>query len=123
MKTTLTSRPCFEFSYPQLDTLVQVEETDDHVVIRATRDVFSKAQKRSFVHHLAQEGFIADSYRWGMSFESPFHPTIRWIIDSRWLAIGPEVRATARRFMLRLFFGAAASWLVLMWLFVVRPGH
>ena len=41
MNTSTTNSQCYEFCFPKLDTLVQVEEADGTVVIRATRDTFT----------------------------------------------------------------------------------
>jgi hypothetical protein len=121
MNTTTSLPRRFEFCYPQLDALVEVQERDDEVVIRATRDVFTEAQKVAFVRHLASEGFIADRFRWCPAISSPANASVRWSVDYSWLEISPAVRATARRFVARLFVGMTALWLLLMWVFVVHP--
>ena len=54
----------YEFSFPDLDTLVQVEERAGAVLVRATRDTFSSARKEYFIRELAAEGFIPDEFQW-----------------------------------------------------------
>ena len=113
MKTTIARRQ-FEFCEPQLDTLLLVEETSDEVVVRATRNTFSAERKAAFVRRLASEGFISDSFRWYSSVEPRTDPRVRRVIDHSWLQIGENVRATARRFMVRLLVSAAVLWVLLL---------
>jgi hypothetical protein len=75
----------FEFSFPHLDTDLQVEVRDGDVTILATRDTFSDDRKAAFVHELAAEGFIPDAFMW----YSPrgFRPAgqqLAWRVDSAW---------------------------------------
>lgn len=114
MKTPTLPARCHEFCFAQLDTLVLVEPADDAVTIRATRDTFSDRRKEYFIHELAAEGFIDDGYRWFSLADANPARTVRWRIDFSWLEIGPELRATARRFMLRTLGAAALLWLGLM---------
>ena len=71
----------FEFSFPQFDTLVQVEEADGAVVIRTTRDTFSEERKACFVRELAAEGFISEELRWLPGSLSGASRAVRWLVD------------------------------------------
>lgn len=118
MKTT-TKVSRFEFSFPQLDTLVQVEESEGKVVIRATRDTFTEGRRASFIRELAAEGFIPDQYRWTLLASYRGESGIRWLIDHSWLKLNEAMVARTRRFMVRLLLGAGALWLLMMtWLFL-----
>ena len=105
---------CFEFCFPESDTLVQVVRTGDEVEIRATRDTFGEQGKRRFIRQLAAEGFIPDHYRW---FNAPGPipaEGVQWRVDYTWLRLSEEARRTARRFMFRLFAVTGLLWLGLM---------
>lgn len=118
MKATLSEPRAFEFYFPDVDTLVKVEDGEDAVVIRATRNSFSERRKAIFIRRLATEGFIPDSYQWLSSHESPSNPGVRWLVDFSWLELPKAALAETRRFMVRLIVGATLLWLVLMlWLF------
>jgi len=115
MKTNTTDPETFEFCFPNLDTLVCVENRPDEVVVHATRATFSEERKTCFIRELAAEGFIPDSYRWfhnGSSFLC--HSTVRWLVDYSWWRLNPVVIANTRRFMVRLFLGGALLWFILM---------
>ncbi|HZP60061.1 MAG TPA: hypothetical protein VFB27_07015 [Opitutaceae bacterium] len=114
MQSFSTETRRFEFYFPDLDTLVLVEESDGEVVIRASRDTFSEKRKRYFIRELAAEGFIPDSYEW-FSLAQPggFHG-VRWLIDFSWVKLPPAIITRARNAMFRIFSGAALLWLVLM---------
>lgn len=123
MKASLTSSRRFEFCFPELDTLVEVEETGHEVVIRATRDVFSVERKRAFVRHLAHEGFVSEEHLWYPGPGQCPHGAVRWLVDVAWLEPGPMARAISRRFMTRLFVAAGGLWLLLIWVFFIRGGR
>ncbi len=114
MQASFTEAHRYEFYFPDLDTLVLVEESGGEVVIRATRDTFSERRKCYFIRELAAEGFIPDSYRW-LSLARPesFHGA-RWTVDFSWLKLPPAILARARNSMLRMFSGAALLWLILI---------
>ena len=40
---------CYEFCFPEKDTLVRVEVVGDDITVRATRDNLSEQRKASFV--------------------------------------------------------------------------
>ncbi len=110
----------YEFAFPQLDTLVRVDEVEDLVLIRATRDTFSLARKECFVHELAAEGFIDDDYLHYSATETlPLRP-VRWRVDHSWLQVDVSQAAATRRIVLRLFGAAALLWLSLMVMIFVR---
>ena len=102
---------CYVFSFPRLDTVVEVEALEDSVIIHASRDSFSPARKACFLHELAAEGFIAEEYA------SPWPAAagpVRWLVEPVEFMPGPPQRAQTNRFMLRLFFSAAGLWLLMM---------
>ncbi len=105
---------CYEFHFPELDTLVLVEASEADVTIRATRDTFSEQRKRCFIHELAAEGFIPDDYEWRSLAGSEMSRGVRWFVDVSWLRIDPAVTAIARRFMVRLLAGGFLLWFALM---------
>jgi len=113
---TQTQEFCsFEFSFPDIDTLAAVENTDTEIVIHMSRDKFSEERKTAFVRELVSEGFIPDSYLWC--------GRVRWIVDPAWWAPSPETRALAFRFMATLFASSALFWLVLMGMLFLRVAH
>jgi len=114
VQTNLLPPRCYEFYFPDVDTLVRVESSPDEVTIRASRNTFSERRKRSFIHELAAEGFIPDHYEWLSLAGSGLSRGARWLVDVSWLKADPAARACARRFMLRLLAGAALLWLGLM---------
>lgn len=114
MKTTREPARQYEFCFPRQDVLILVEESESGVVIRATRDCFSPERKTAFVRELALEGFISDRYQWA-SFEGGWSGFgVRWRVDYSWLTLSPAALARARRFMLSLYFSAAAFWVAQM---------
>ena len=114
MKTTVHEQPSFDFYFGPLDTLVRVEEADEQVVIRATRDTFSEQRKAIFIRELAAEGFIPDRYRWFTAVGDASRLGVRWRVDVSWLNLSPELTAATRRFMLRVLGTATVLWFVLM---------
>jgi hypothetical protein len=109
----------YEFAFPHLDTLVQVEKHLGTVLVRATRDTFSSARKEYFIRELAAEGFIPDEFQWfQLSTSFPTQRGVRWIIDFSWLKPSPEIAASTGRFMRRLLFGAGIFWVGLMLLVI-----
>ena len=111
MNSILTKPVCYEFCFPEKDTLVRVEVGEAGVTVRATRDTFTEQRKASFVRELAAEGFIADTYRWFSSAAAESYLGVHWQIDYSWLVIPPQAIATARRFMLRLLACSLLFWL------------
>jgi hypothetical protein len=103
----------YDFSFPTLDTFIRLETRGQRVVIRASRDTFSEARKRSFIRELAAEGFIDDCCR---RFSGARNPSVgvRWVIDDSWLFPGHEARTETNLFMLRLLIGAGVLWASLL---------
>jgi len=104
----------YEFYFTDLDTLVLVESSPDEVIIRATRNTFNERRKTSFIHELAAEGFIPDSYAWVSAGEPHFSRGICWLVDLSWLKNQLPDPAASRRFVLRLLGGAVLLWIVLL---------
>ena len=114
MQTHSSPPCCYEFYFPDVDTLVQVETLSAAVIIRASRNTFSDQRKRRFIHELAAEGFIPDDYEWLSLAGSELSRGVRWLVDISWLKIDPQMMAKTRRFMVRLIAGAVLLWLVMM---------
>ena len=113
MKTKIHSDRSFEFYVSDIDTLLLVEDAEDQVVIRATRNTFSDQRKTRFLRQLAAEGFIPDRYQWVSSFESKWSQ-VCWVVDASWLKLHEANTVRTRRFMIRLLLGAGMFWLGLM---------
>jgi hypothetical protein len=109
MNPSRQSPRSYTFSFPRLDTVVEVEAIEDSVVIHASRNTFSPARKACFLRELAAEGFIAEEHAASWKAES-----VRWKVDPAGFMPDAEHEASTRRFMLRLFFSAVALWLLLM---------
>jgi hypothetical protein len=114
VNTSAVNSQFYEFCFPTLDTLVQVEAADNAVVIRATRDTFSEERKARFIRELAAEGFISDDYRWSLPAASAEFRGVRWLVDFSWLKLHPMLIARTRRFMIRLLSGALLAWLMMI---------
>ncbi len=97
------------FYFANLDTLVLVENLGDKVVIRATRDSFTERHKMLFIHELAAEGFIPNSYQFFSDLGSPLAP-LDWLVDATWLRPSPGAMARARKLMIGLLISAAILW-------------
>jgi hypothetical protein len=107
MKTRSGCNRSFQFTFPKLGTFIEVEDRDDTVVIRASRDSFSEQRKLSFIRELAAEGFIADCFQWSCQ-------GVRWLVDASLARPSAEVVARTNRFMIRLFVGSGFLWLAMM---------
>jgi hypothetical protein len=114
MNTTKPATLCYEFYFPQVDTLARVENSEGTVIIRTSRDTFSERRKACFVRELAAEGFIPDTYQWFSSSGADSFLGVRWLVDISWLQLPAAVLKGARRFMQRLLAGTALFWCVLM---------
>jgi hypothetical protein len=114
MQTHATPPCCYEFYFPDVDTLIRVETSSPAIIIRATRNTFGDQRKRRFIHELAAEGFIPDDCEWFSLTNSEFSRGIRWLVDVSWLKLDPAMTAKTRRFMVRLIAGAALLWLAMM---------
>ncbi len=114
MKAASAETRSFGFCFPHLDTLVQVEASDDGVVIRTSCDSFSTARREAFVRELAAEGFIADAFRWRPTALCGDPGGVRWLVDSSCFQPSRQMVARTRKFMVRLLFAAAGLWLLLL---------
>ena len=114
MKTRTDETSCFEFSFPNLDTLASVASTEDGVVIRTSRDTFSEERKACFVRELANEGFISDEFRWLHSASTDTLGRVHWLVDPAWWKPSREVEAFTFRFMVRVIGYSVLLWLTLM---------
>lgn len=111
MKSQTHVAHTYEFCFPELDTLVLVEELPGEVLIRATRNTFTEARKVAFLRELAQEGFIPDEYGWT---NGALPPRVRWLIDYKWLTLHPSLRFTSDRIMRRILAGGLVAWLAML---------
>jgi hypothetical protein len=111
MKAHARDTTCFEFSFPRLDTVVEVESSTDRVVIRTSRDTFSEARRTCFVRELAAEGFIREEFRWR---PPNVDGGVHWIVDASAFMPGPDCVAETNRFTVRLLFSATALWCFLL---------
>jgi hypothetical protein len=107
MKSLEEEPRCFEFSFPKMDTLLRVEESDGKVTVRASRDSFSTRRKISFIRELVAEGFIPDDYKWYLlaDTESPFRG-VQWRVDQSWLSLDEAAMARTRRSMMKILASA-----------------
>ena len=97
----------FEFQFPDVDTRILVEDLENAVVIRASRDSFSEQRKQRFIRELAAEGFIADCFQWSCR-------GVRWLVDASCARPIRAITARTNRFMIRLFVCSVLLWLMLM---------
>jgi hypothetical protein len=119
MKTKIHSDRSFEFYFPDLDTLVLVEDAEDKVIIRATRNTFSDQRKTRFLRHLAAEGFIPDRTEWVSNLESAWS-RVHWLVDTSWVQFHEGNTARTRKFMIRLLIAAVLLWLGTMATFLFQ---
>jgi hypothetical protein len=120
MKTKLSRSRQFEFCFSQLDTLVLVEESEEGIVVRATRASFSIAQKTSFLRYLAAEGFLSESYGRLENTRPPRGQPVAWLVDASWLKAEAAQAARTTRFMIRFIAGAWVLWLIMMTSLFIR---
>jgi len=107
MKTHTQFNRRFEFQFPDVDTRILVEDLEDEVVIRASRDTFSERRKQNFIRELAAEGFIADCFQWSCQ-------GVRWLVDASCAKSTETIAARTNRFMIRLFVCSVLLWVCLM---------
>ena len=115
MKAHVQCDRLFEFYFRDVDTRVVVEDLDDGVVIRASRDTFSERRKQNFIRELAAEGFIADCFQWSCR-------GVRWLVDASCARPTEAIRACADRFMIRLFVCSVLLLLGLMGTLLLSRG-
>ena len=109
---TLPKRAVFIHHRPH--NCLLVENTENGVVIHATRNNFSPRRKQVFIRELAAEGFIPDRLQWLSSTEAQHMPGVTWIIDDSWVPHGAAARSMSKKVIMRLFLSATAVWLALM---------
>ena len=98
MATRLLHPRKTEFYNRSPENFLLVENHEDgSVVIRAALDNYSERRKSLFIHELASEGFIPDEYQFMTNVEEDGSLGARWVIDSSWLVVPPEVNSTAHR--------------------------
>jgi hypothetical protein len=115
MKTQTEESCSFEFSFPAMDTLAAVEKSADGIVIHMSSDKFSEERKSAFVHELAKEGFIPESYLWC--------GRVRWLVDPAWWEPSPKTKARTFRFITKLIASSVLLWLALMAVLFLRATH
>jgi hypothetical protein len=98
----------------RLDNLVRIENQCAGLTIRATRDQVSQGAQDSFIHYLASEGFIAETYRWASANSGQGRPQIRWVTDGSW------VRFRHRRIRMATRVWAYLTW-GRLWLLALLP--
>jgi hypothetical protein len=114
MKPASAAPRFFQFYFPTLDTLVQVEDRAGEVVVRTSRNTFSEDRKAYFLHELAAEGFIPDCFQWLAPSGWQSGSSVRWLVDVSCFEPAPEALARTRRFMIRLLSSATLLWLLLL---------
>ena len=107
---------CYEFYLRDIDTRVLVEESEEGVVIRASRDTFSERRKLSFIRELAAEGFIADCFERSCQ-------GVRWLVDTSAAMPHEDVTARTDRFMVCLWICALLLWAALLAGTIVHGRH
>jgi hypothetical protein len=114
MKQTHSNSHSYEFYFPRLDTNVLVEEIDGEVYVHATRNTFSRQRKACFIRELAAEGFIPDQYQWFSLADADSLMGVHWLVDFSWIKLDPATLKKTNQFMRRMFFSAAALWVVMV---------
>ena len=114
MKPVDEGREQYEFYFPEVDVHVLVENHPDEVLLRASSQNFSERRKIVFIRHLAAEGFIPTHYRWFAECASSGFAPIRWVVDTTWLKIHPELTRRTTRFMRALLIEAGLLWLAVL---------
>jgi hypothetical protein len=123
MKTCVEKPGCFEFSFPQLETLASVECMADEVVIRTSRNTLSEERKAAFIRELASEGFIPDHCYWLHSGGDSMPCRVRWLVDPAWWMPDAESKARTSRFMFKVLATTALLWVIMLVLLLGRAAH
>lgn len=110
MRAKVQSANVFQFSFPGLGTKVVVEEREDKVLIRATRNTFSVRHKILFLRFLAAEGFIPDRYQQISSMDAE-EAQVCWLVDYSSARGGLGNSDRSRKIIFRLLGGAVLFWL------------
>jgi hypothetical protein len=107
MKKQSEKNDTFEFSFPEMDALVAVENTEDEIVIHTSRSAFSEGRKKAFIRELASEGFICASYLWS--------GRVRWTVDPAWWDTRPEAKRRTSHILAKLLATSTLFfWLIFM---------
>ena len=113
MRTQIAVPERFELYIPDLDNHLLIENSEDGVVISATRDNFSEKRKTFFIRHLAVEGYIPDRYEW---FPEPAEDGFFGV---KWIARVASDDNQARRYPLRKWWtrrNVLYGCLIIVWL-------
>jgi hypothetical protein len=103
-----------EFSIRDPDNLIQVEEGEDGVLVRAAMDNISPQRKAAFIRELAAEGFIADKYQWYDGGGLTGHIGVTWVIDRSWVMQTPMMMRRKAAPIILGMIGIAGFLLVLL---------
>lgn len=103
-----------EFFLLKPDNLIQVENSEDGVIIRAARNNFSERARVCFIRYLAAEGFISDEFENFAKVGSRVTASITWTVDQRRVKRAPAYLQRVDRFMIQLFVSASVLWLAQM---------
>jgi len=114
MKIAAATPGRFEFTFPEKDTLVVVENRDTGVVIRASRPTFTAVQKAAFVRHLVDEAFVPEPVRTREISTRPAPGGVQWLIDESLLNLPEWVLSASRRHGTRLVAGCAMIGIVII---------
>ena len=120
MNTSPAETHHYYFAFPTLDTVLQVDENDGNVTVRASRDTFSEGRKLRFIRELAAEGFIPDRFRWPGATSTRAADGVFWEVDGSCFRPDATHTAQTRRFMVRLLGATALFWLALMGLLLLH---
>ena len=104
----------YDFFFGELDTLIRVEKFQGEVVVRCTRESFSRRRREFFIRELAAEGFIPDQFHWELLAEDIGSRGVRWITDCSWVELPKALLARSRRFMIGLLTASTMLWAVAM---------
>jgi hypothetical protein len=113
MRTQIAVPERFELYIPDLDNHLLIENSEDGVVISATRDNFSEKRKTFFIRHLAVEGYIPDRYEW---FPEPAEDGFFGV---KWIARAASDDNQARLYPLRKWWtrrNVLYGCLIIVWL-------
>jgi hypothetical protein len=113
MRTKAALPQKVEFSIARPDNCISVEQQDERVVIRATRDNFSQREKSFFIRYLAAEGYIPAAYQWFAESDLEWSSCLSWIVDSAGLRANHSPKKALRQ-ILWLVACVALGWLFLM---------
>lgn len=122
-KPSPTAFQIFEFPHRHPQNFLRVESDGERVRIRAARDNFTARDKTFFVRHLANEGFIADRFRW-VSEQRAGASGIEWLVEVPHNTDSKNSRCYRRAdaFMIRLLAYGVVLWLIELTFLVLKRG-